>query len=348
MKKLLFLLFGALFALAGCADESGTNGGNTETCPITSADFSYERTINENSVDYKVILLNQDKIQYENRIKWVTNEDKSYNTIEPIINFSMESWETTGQSVTLYYNNIQCGPTITLQYGSDIGSGNNETYIIPEICTDILNRTEKFKFTPLSDKLTTKYRIEYKDPNYTYNDIDNITWLIGGKEYYGLPVNVEFDKFEEENALLYRVKDINGLGDCEDIIRKTGTTSSMFYPEVLNIDYGYSYSSELNNTYGVKCENNVRGIIFSQIKPYEHLDFPVNIKISLSTGKTIYIDNTTMLEHDFKTDSIDIYDGNDDTYCNDSYNLSLCYECPKIDNMTVENIEKNFYLYKSY
>lgn len=27
MKKLLFLLFGVVFALAGCADESGSNGG---------------------------------------------------------------------------------------------------------------------------------------------------------------------------------------------------------------------------------------------------------------------------------------------------------------------------------
>lgn len=343
MKKLLFLLFGVIFALAGCADESGTNGGNTETCPITSADFTYERTINENSVDYKVILLNQDKIQYENRIKWVTNEDKSYNTIEPIINFSMESWETTGQSVTLYYNNIQCGPTITLQYGSDIGSGNNETYIIPEICTDILNRTEKFKFTPLSDKLTTKYRIEYKDPNYTYNDIDNITWLIGDKEYYDLPVEVEFDKFENENknenVLSYRVKDINGLGDCEDIMSKEGFATLMFYPKVVSSQLAYSidYPNLIVESDGVKCEYDI-DIYYDN---HNTLDFPVDIKVSLSTGDNITIDNTTLFRHNFKVDSL--YNG-DDNYCNNNWaKLELCYECPKV-NIIVYNHDKNFYL----
>ena len=90
--KRLFLIFGALFAIAGCADESGTNGVNTETCPITSADFSYERIPQDSyEMQYKIKLDNESKRQYENNVKWVggndrvTNEPFEYNELEPLL-----------------------------------------------------------------------------------------------------------------------------------------------------------------------------------------------------------------------------------------------------------------------
>lgn len=88
MKRLLFLLFGALFALAGCADESGTNGGNTETCPITSADFSYEEiAVNK----YKLTLNDETKRQYVGGARWALYDDNvaydKTNSIEAIITF---------------------------------------------------------------------------------------------------------------------------------------------------------------------------------------------------------------------------------------------------------------------
>lgn len=114
MKK-LFLIFGALFAFAGCADDSGSNGINTETCPITSADFTYER-IKQNQ--YQIKLDNESKRQYENNIKWIGGEDlfgdpNEYDKkIEPLI-----IWENGGypKDATFYYNNNQCGETITLK-----------------------------------------------------------------------------------------------------------------------------------------------------------------------------------------------------------------------------------------
>lgn len=120
MKKLLFLLFGALFALAGCADESGTNGGNTETCPITSADFSYERIPQDSyEMQYKIKLDNESKRQYENNVKWVggndrvTNEPFEYNELEPLLIY--EHNPSQQKEATFYYNNNQCGDTIILK-----------------------------------------------------------------------------------------------------------------------------------------------------------------------------------------------------------------------------------------
>lgn len=140
MKKLLFLLFGALFALAGCADESGTNGGNTETCPITSADFTYERVIKCSSglfnfADvYNIKLLDDNKSQYADNILWKANNDKNsyrdaengiynnreYNKIEPQIPFSYPEYSPNidNKTATLFYNGYQCGEPIQLKINS--------------------------------------------------------------------------------------------------------------------------------------------------------------------------------------------------------------------------------------
>ncbi len=114
MKKLLFLLFGVIFALAGCADESGTNGGNTETCPITSADFSYER-IAQNK--YKMKLIDESKRQYARGVYWEEGRNtggfisEPYN-IEPLIEYLKGGAK---KEVIFYYNNNQCGETIILK-----------------------------------------------------------------------------------------------------------------------------------------------------------------------------------------------------------------------------------------
>ena len=113
MKKLLFLLFGALFALAGCADESGTNGGNTETCPITSADFSYEEiAVNK----YKLTLINKNKRQYFGGARWALyNDNVAYdktNNVETTITFFEPD---NKKELIFYYNNNQCGDTVILK-----------------------------------------------------------------------------------------------------------------------------------------------------------------------------------------------------------------------------------------
>lgn len=113
MKK-LFLIFGALFALAGCADESGSNGGVTETCPISSADFSY----NEIAVNkYEIILNDENKRQYAGNGRWTVWND--YNVIydrtngdEPIFTFMSP---LNKKEIAFYYNNIKCGDNVVLK-----------------------------------------------------------------------------------------------------------------------------------------------------------------------------------------------------------------------------------------
>ena len=117
MKKLLFLLFCALFALAGCADESGTNGGNTEICPISSADFSYERVVQN---QYQMKLDNESKRQYAGGVRWEAfntgNMFGEINTtkLEPLLEYNNYR-VTYPKEITFYYNNNQCGETIILK-----------------------------------------------------------------------------------------------------------------------------------------------------------------------------------------------------------------------------------------
>jgi len=113
MKKLLFLLFGALFALAGCADESGTNGGNTETCPITSADFSYER-IAQNK--YKMKLIDESKRQYTGGARWALNNDNVMYDKNNIIEATITFIEPVGKKeLVFYYNDKKCGDYVILK-----------------------------------------------------------------------------------------------------------------------------------------------------------------------------------------------------------------------------------------
>ncbi len=142
MKKLLFLLFGVIFALAGCADESGSNGGSSETCPITSADFTYER-IKQNQ--YQIKLNNESKRQYARGVYWKEGRNSGGfisrpHDIEPLI-----EWPQGGRlkEATFYYNNNQYGNNIVFkpkstyskcddiqrEYYQNATYGNNQTVI---------------------------------------------------------------------------------------------------------------------------------------------------------------------------------------------------------------------------
>ena len=113
MKKLLFLLFGALFALAGCADESGTNGGNTETCPITSADFSYERVAQNK---YKMKLIDESKRQYAGSARWALYNDNVMYDKNNIIEATITFLEPLNKKeLVFYHNDKKCGDNIILK-----------------------------------------------------------------------------------------------------------------------------------------------------------------------------------------------------------------------------------------
>lgn len=120
MKKLLFLIFGVIFALAGCADESGTNGGSSETCPISSADFSYEKISKDSyEIQYQIKLNNTSKREYENNVKWIGGYDRvrkkpfEYSELEPLLIYAHNP--SPQKEATFYYNNNQCGDTIILK-----------------------------------------------------------------------------------------------------------------------------------------------------------------------------------------------------------------------------------------
>ena len=91
MLKLLFLLFGVIFVVVGCSDESGSNGdGVTETCPITSADFTYER-VKQNQ--YKIKLNDESKRQYAGSIRWQSLREPNIKSdnLEPLLEFNKNS-----------------------------------------------------------------------------------------------------------------------------------------------------------------------------------------------------------------------------------------------------------------
>ncbi len=151
MKK-LFLLFSLLFALAGCADESGTNGGNTETCPITSADFSYER-IAQNK--YQIKLDNESKRQYARGVYWKEGRNtggfvsNSYE-LEPLIEYPKGGDK---KEVIFYYNNNQCGETIILKPKSTYSK-----------CDDITLDYYQYDATYNSAYQTVIFLVKFKSP----------------------------------------------------------------------------------------------------------------------------------------------------------------------------------------
>ena len=108
MKKLLFLLFGVIFVVVGCSDESGSNGdGVTETCPITSADFTYER-VKQNQ--YKIKLNDESKRQYAGSIRWKSLGEQNIKSdnLEPLLEFNKNS-VSSEKDIVFYYNNMPCG-----------------------------------------------------------------------------------------------------------------------------------------------------------------------------------------------------------------------------------------------
>lgn len=113
MKK-IFLLFGALFLIAGCADEGGSNSGVTETCPISSADFSYERVAQN---QYQIKLDNESKRQYAGGVYWEEGLNSGGfisrpHDIEPLIEWPQGDYL---KEAIFYYNNNQCGETIVFK-----------------------------------------------------------------------------------------------------------------------------------------------------------------------------------------------------------------------------------------
>ncbi len=92
-------------------------GGNSETCPITSADFSYER-IAQNK--YQIKLDNESKRQYAGGVRWYTFStgnmfgDIDTTTLEPELEYNNYR-VTYPKEITFYYNNNQCGETIILK-----------------------------------------------------------------------------------------------------------------------------------------------------------------------------------------------------------------------------------------
>ncbi len=165
MKK-LFLIFGVIFALAGCADESGTNGGNTETCPISSADFSYERVAQN---QYQMKLDNESKRQYASGVYWkeyLSGFISRPHSIEPLI-----EWDNGGypKEATFYYNNNQCGETIIFKPKSTYSK-----------CDDIIIKYYQGDFPSLSIG-TLPLTVQYPN-NFDYTNTNSKIILDNGIE----------------------------------------------------------------------------------------------------------------------------------------------------------------------
>lgn len=115
MKK-IFLLFGALFLIAGCADDSGSNGSNNiPKCALTSADFKFEKYKPDPGYDYKYDTIGPDKIMdYLNySYKWVTSYGVEYNEPMPHYQFTQEIYDTN-PTTTLYFNGDKCGEPLEI------------------------------------------------------------------------------------------------------------------------------------------------------------------------------------------------------------------------------------------
>ncbi len=170
MKKLLFLLFGVIFVVVGCSDESGSNGdGVTETCPITSADFTYER-VKQNQ--YKIKLNDESKRQYS-----VSGE----------------------KDIVFYYNNMQCGEKIVLKPVPENLNQNCDMLLIDYFQDYLFMDAESYFFIKLQNiDNNVKYKIvlannmelqNYKQSTYQKGSIEfniisaNITNLM--QEYLG-------------------------------------------------------------------------------------------------------------------------------------------------------------------
>lgn len=198
MKKLLFLLFGVIFVVVGCSDESGSNGdGVTETCPITSADFTYER-VKQNQ--YKIKLNDESKRQYAGSIRWQSLREPNIKSdnLEPSLEFNKNS--VSGEKdIVFYYNNMQCGEKIVLKPVPENLNQNCDMLLIDYFQDYLFMDAESYFFIKLQNiDNNVKYKIvlannmelqNYKQSTYQKGSIEfniisaNITNLM--QEYLG-------------------------------------------------------------------------------------------------------------------------------------------------------------------
>lgn len=350
MKK-LHLIFAVMmfFVITSCAEDSSSNGNSDNTgyvkCPITADNFTFETT---DQLNYQLKLM----AEYQDNavVRWQTNFGTEYDSIEPLISYNSVS---SYKEITFYYNTNKCGSIVLTP---DIEEPVT-VYGKPEICDDFKYSLEhymeqgsnyyhigKLKITPVfSDKnalVTTKFLIEYKNPNDIYTGIDDITWLIGNKEYKGVTNEIDFEVFsadEDQNGVLngdfsilnLTIKDVNGIDSCSynsksiKLYDQVGTNSSSITTE--------------NNWFigddGLRKCNYIVNVFDA--------DFPLDITVTFPDEQKFTVDNAVYNEYPFTLNALF-----DDTssYCRENPDDDICYSCSSAGvSLIVKNINKNFH-----
>lgn len=345
--RLIFIVM-IFFIITACAEESsnGSNSGDTGyvRCPITADNFTFETT---DQLNFQLKLMSE--YQGNAVVRWQSNYGTEYDSLEPLISYnSLSSYK----EITFYYNSNKCGSIVLTP---DIEEPVT-VYDEPEICDDFKYSLEhymekgsnyyhigKLKITPIfSDKnalVTTKFLIEYKNPDDIYTGIDDITWLVGNKEYKGVTNEIDFDVFsadEDQNGVLngdssilnLSIKDINGIDSCSYKIKsirlsdQVGTNSS-------------SIITEMNWFIGDdglrKCNYEVRVV---------DADFPLDIEVTFPDEQKFTVDNAVYNEYPFTLNALF---NNTSSYCRENPDDDICYSCDSDGvSLVMKNADKNF------
>lgn len=354
MKK-LHIIFGfmMLFIITSCAEDSSNgSGGDTEyvKCPLTADNFTFETT---DQLNYQLKLM----ADYQDNavVRWQTNFGTEYDSIEPLISYnSLSSYK----EITFYYNSNKCGSIVLTP---DIEEPVT-VYEKPEICDDFKYSLEhymeqgsnyyhigKLKITPVfSNKnalVTTKFVIEYKNPDDIYTGIDDITWLVGNKEYKGVTNEIDFDVFsadEDQNGVLngdsstlnLSIKDVNGTDSCSYNIKsiKLHEQVGSSTPGLIVKNPWFTGDDGLR-----KCNYTVRVV---------DADFPLDLEVTFPDEQKFTVDSAVYNEYDFTLNALfdDV-----SSYCRENPDADMCYSCSSNGvALVMKNTDKNFHYTQYY
>lgn len=191
MKKLLFLLFGVIFTLAGCADSStGNNGDTTVKCStISTDDFKYYN----NSNKYYTVLMDAEKSICRENINWKQGEETHYGYMLPVYYANAVD---TDIYATLYYNGNQVGNALNFTSQENSYTSSN----IPNNCPI---STDDYSFSKIQDSVSgAEFNASLINEDKKIYE-DKIKWITSeGVEYKAITPNILFtDRMSSEETL---------------------------------------------------------------------------------------------------------------------------------------------------